>query len=135
MTPYLFAYGSLLTGDGPAVVHQILSRDARLMSNGYIQGRLYMLDGYPGAVPSPTGKDRIYGKVFRLLNPGKVMGVLDGYEAYFPDNPRRSEFIRARTSVVLTLARKRVQAWVYWYNGVVKTRQRIATGDYVAYQR
>jgi len=134
MTPYIFAYGSLLTGDGPDQVHQVLSRYTRLLSDAYIHGRLYMLDGYPGAVPSLIGKERVYGKVFRLLNSDKVIDTLDEYEDYFPDAPRRSEFIRARTSAVLMPSHKRTQAWVYWYNAAIKTRQRIATGDYVAYQ-
>ena len=92
-----------------------------------------MLDGYPGAVPSPTGGDNVYGKVFRILNVDKVMREVDEYEAYFHNNPRRSEFIRARTSVVLSPSQKRIQAWVYWYNGAVKNRQRITAGDYAAY--
>jgi gamma-glutamylcyclotransferase (GGCT)/AIG2-like uncharacterized protein YtfP len=82
-----------------------------------------------------TTGDRVFGKIYRLTNVELVMRVLDRYEACFPHNPRRSEFIRTRIPVVLTPSQKCIPAWTYWYNGSTKTKQRIAAGDYVAYHR
>ncbi len=134
MSPCLFAYGSLLTADASDHIQSVLSNYCRLLGNGCIQGRLYMLDGYPGAVPSLSSKDRIFGTVYRLLNVREVLRVLDEYEAYALDNPSGSEYIRARTSVVMMHPQKRIPAWVYWYNGEITTRPRISSGNYIEYR-
>ena len=134
MTPCLFAYGSLLTGDAPAQVLNALSRHGRVIGEGHIQGRLYMLDGYPGAVSALSSNNRVFGRVYRLLNLREVLRVLDEYEAYNSNDHQRSEFIRTRTSVVLSPSQKRIPAWVYWYNGEIKNRSHIPSGDYKSYR-
>lgn len=134
-SPALFIYGSLLTrGAGPSV-NRLLARHGRCLGDGHMRGRLYQLNGYPGAVVSPRREDKVFGKVIRLRNVSRVTAALDAYEAYLPDRPRASEFIRTRTMVTLAHSGRRLPAWVYLYNGSIRYKRRIATGRYNAARR
>lgn len=93
-----------------------------------------MLDAYPGAVSALSSKDRVFGRIYRLLNTRELFRVLDEYEVYYSNDPKRSEFIRARTSVVMTPSQKRIPAWVYWYNREIKNKPHIPSGDYTSYR-
>lgn len=130
----LFIYGSLLTGSGGKRLDRLLAKHGHPVAGGYVRARLYRLEGYPGAVPSSSKAHKVYGRVLRLRNFDNVIRVLDKYEAYTAGNPGRSEFRRARTSVVLIPSGKRLPAWIYFYNRSTKSKPRIATGDYASYR-
>lgn len=131
MSPtYLFVYGSLLTGSGLPVVDRLLPWYGDDLGAAAMRGRLYRLSGYPGALPFGGRGDRVFGRVFRLRGFRRVIRRLDAYEAYFPQRPAASEFIRAVTVVTLLDPGRRVPAWVYLYNGSVRGRRRIYSGDY-----
>ncbi len=126
----LFVYGSLLTGSGLPHIDRLLPGLGDELGGAVMRGRLYLLDGYPGALPSHRRCDAVFGAVIRLRDFGRVIRRLDEYEAYYPAHPARSEFIRTRTVVTLVSTERRVPAWVYLYNGSIKGRRRIRGGDY-----
>lgn len=127
---HLFVYGSLLTGSGLPTVDGLLPGHADDLGAAAMRGRLYQLSGYPGALPFGGRGDRVFGRVFRLRDFRRVMRRLDAYEAYFPQRPAASEYIRAMTVVTLLDSGRRMPAWVYLYNGSVRGRRRIHSGDY-----
>lgn len=133
--PALFIYGSLLTGSGLPAVDRLLPKYSRCLGAAVMRGRLYLLDGYPGALPSFRCQDRVLGRVVRLRDAERVIRRLDDYEDFRRDRPKRGEFIRARTVVTLLSSGRRLPVWVYLYNGCVKDKRRIPEGDYPGFRR
>ncbi len=130
--PYLFVYGSLR----PAVGHPMLrrlQRDAHWMAGGYCTGDLYDLGSYPGAVIRPESAGRIYGDVFRMRSPRRLLSVLDRYEGCGSRAPAPREYSRVNIEVIT--AGKRIKAWMYVYNRPVQEKNRIPSGDYLTHSR
>jgi len=133
-TPYLFLYGSLLTGTPDRLLNKQVRRLLRHAPTATIQARLYNLGHYPGVIPSAARTDRVYGRVITLANP-RLLRQLDRYEDYIADEPAKSEFIRILMPAQLLPSRKYSDCWVYTYNGDISGKQRILSGDYVRYKR
>lgn len=119
----LFVYGSLLPG---LPLHPLLA-SAIPLGPGRIQGRLYDLGEYPGAVEVPDGT--IHGEAYRLPEPGRLLARLDVEEGYDPANEAGSLFRRRRIPVTLADGRV-VTAWVYLYAGPLERVVPIPSGDY-----
>lgn len=129
----LFVYGSLRSG----LLNPILSHISRyfvLDGMGAIQGELYDIGEYPGAIPG-TGDELIVGEVYHIAHIEEfeqAMIALDDYEGLLvepgeiPLFRREPEHILFQNSTVL--------AWVYWYNHALTNEPRIESGDYVAYK-
>ena len=130
--PFIFAYGSLLTGTGNRRFDAWLSRASYSYSAGFIHARLYNLGAYPAAVASSGKDEKVYGTVLRLRRPD-ALDRLDRYELYRPDAHHHSEFLRRLTQVTLIPNRHAFTCWVYFYNGPLKGRPRIRHGDYAAH--
>ena len=125
--PFLFVYGTLMQGFDSLENWQ--SRvQAEFVGRGKIQGRLYDLGRYPGAIRAAS-EHLVRGEVYKLRNPANALDILDEYEGFFPLHPERSSFVRAVTSVVMDDGREK-EAWVYFYNGPVDESKLIAGGDY-----
>lgn len=118
----LFVYGSLLPG---LPLHPLLA-SAIPLGPGSIQGRLYDLGDYPGAVGAADG--RVHGEAYRLRDPG-LLALLDDEEGYDPANEAGSLFLRRRIPVTLADGRV-VMAWVYLYAGPLERVVPIPSGDY-----
>lgn len=131
----LFAYGSLLTGSGLPRVDDLLAAHADDLGAAVMRGRLYLMTGYPGAVPSCHAGEWISGRVFRVRDFSRLIRRLDAYEDYFPARPAASEFVRARSVAMLRATGRRVPVWVYLYNRRVNGRRRLYDGDYAAWIR
>ncbi len=129
MNPHLFVYGSLMSSAGHAMGER-LRREARLVGEATIQGRLYKISWYPGAVASGDPGERVHGEVYALDNPGRALAWLDDYEGIAPGNPDPSEYERAERPV--RLASGEVLAWVYLYRGDVAKLSQILDGHWVA---
>lgn len=104
--------------------------DAKLTyaGRGSIEAALFDLGIYPAAIPAPGGL--VWGEVYAMAEPERVLAALDDIEGYRPDDPDRSLYTRSRTQVTLpdgTLE----PAWVYFYNAPLGKAQRIASGDYL----
>ena len=104
--------------------------DAKLTyaGRGSIEAALFDLGIYPAAIPAPGGL--VWGEVYAMAEPERVLAALDDIEGYRPADPDRSLYTRSRTPVTLPDGRLE-PAWVYFYNAPLGKAQRIASGDYL----
>ncbi|MEJ2010260.1 MAG: gamma-glutamylcyclotransferase [Acidobacteriota bacterium] len=124
---HLFVYGTLRKGFRS---HEMLRRlHAQSVAGGHVQGRLYDLGNYPGAVESASETDRIHGEVYILPNAAQAFRVLDRFEGYDPAKPGCNLFERQETTVVLA-GGGRMRAWIYWLGSCHQGRRRVPSGDY-----
>ncbi|WP_064042072.1 gamma-glutamylcyclotransferase family protein [Methylomonas koyamae] len=123
---YLFVYGSLRRKPGACSNHPLLA-GCEWFGPAALAGRLYRLDGYPGAVDA--GRGRIQGEVYRLRNGRRTLAALDLYEECTRRFPQPHEYRRVRRPVRLAGGRV-LSAWVYLYNRPTADLSPIAGGDY-----
>ena len=129
---YLFAYGTLLTESPDRTIDQLISEFLRPKCRAYVQGRLYDLGTYPGAVLSPDRSEKIFGQVFTVERPRQVLPTLDAYEGYNAHYPHRSEFVRRDTTARQLPGQRPLTVWIYYYNGYPRGGRRLLSGDYLA---
>lgn len=115
----LFVYGTLRRGASS----DLSSNDGvSFLQRDHINGKIYRLGWYPGAIASPShfcpGRPSIVGDLFRILSED-VPPQLDAYEGY-PDLYNRIETETASGHHV----------WVYTYNYGVKDSDLIVSGDW-----
>ncbi len=124
MADVVFVYGTLRKGRSH---HGVLSRlRAQWLGKGFVQGKLFDLGRYPGALPDHRPAARVYGEVYRLPSPGRALKVLDAFEGCSLMNP---QFVRGQTTVALGDGRK-LKAWIYWVHNLGVRGRRIFSGDY-----
>jgi gamma-glutamylcyclotransferase (GGCT)/AIG2-like uncharacterized protein YtfP len=134
MADYLFVYGTLLPGRGPAALRPVLAR-LRDVGPGTTCGRLYHLGRYPGC-KLIDGDEVIAGRVLELPDDPEVLRVLDAYEGYDPAGEATSLFIRRRCQVRVTTDDGRtIDCWVYEYNRDLGKATHIPGGSYADWQR
>jgi len=121
----LFVYGTLLNG---FPLHYHLQKSSvKYLGEGHVEGTLYDLGAYPGAVPSASSS-KIKGEVYELTDPKKLK-ELDEVEGYNPSNPKRSLFVRRRTNVKL-VSGQTIPAWMYFLPRMPTKGDLIESGDY-----
>ena len=127
MDPLVFFYGTLMAGFDRRSKAGV---DAGLafIGRGWIEAALFDLGIYPAAIPAPGG--RVWGEVYRILDPDPVLATLDEIEGYSADSPDRSLYLRRETDVTLEDG-TRARAWAYFYNAPLGQARRIASGDYL----
>ncbi|MEZ4600768.1 MAG: gamma-glutamylcyclotransferase family protein [Syntrophotaleaceae bacterium] len=128
---HLFVYGTLR----PSLRHpalRLLAEGAELLESGRMQGSLFEIAGYPGAVPSDDPADQVLGEVYRLTDPIAVLSRLDEYEEAADRFPAPREYRRERVEVTLANG-ETVMAWVYVYNRPTDGLIRIVGGDYLKF--
>lgn len=130
---FIFVYGTLRKGTA-APMHRILARHGKFVADGFMQGRLYDVGDYPGAIESDSPGDRVYGELYRIANGGVVLPILDQYEGCTGKFPAPHEYIRNKLPVT-RLGGGKVSAWVYLFNHDVSGLERIASGDYLKHLR
>lgn len=124
---HLFVYGTLRKRFAS---HDILRHlGAQFLAEGFVQGVLYDLGEYPGAVPRASDASRVRGEVYRLRNGVKAFKVLDRFEGYKAENPAQSLFERKEVTVTLA-GGKQVLAWIYWLGKLSGTKRRVLSGNY-----
>ena len=126
---FLFVYGTLrkpIASD----MHPMLAGGCEYYSEGIMQGTLYEVCGYPGAIQSNSPNDKVFGELYQLLDRDRVLARLDEYEECSGRFPKPHEYIRRQVSIEL-IGSEAVVAWVYLYNREVSTLQKILSGDYL----
>ena len=113
MNSYLFVYGSLMSTVGHRMGAR-LRREARRIGAATLQGRLYRVSWYPGAVDSPDPAQRVHGEVWTLDDPKVALAWLDAYEGIVPGRSERGAFRRVERQVWLATGAE-MAAWVYLY--------------------
>ena len=118
----LVTYGTLLRRFER---HGVLGveEDLEFVTRTRLNGELYNLGAYPGAIP---GDGIVCGELFRIHRPGAIRRI-DRYEGYNSDREEASLFVRRRVSLNVPTDET---AWVYWYNGDVSEYERIPSGDW-----
>jgi gamma-glutamylcyclotransferase (GGCT)/AIG2-like uncharacterized protein YtfP len=126
-THFLFVYGTLMKG---------LQEDwqtkvgARLVGRGRINGKLYALGEYPGAISTAADSgEYVKGELYEVKDAELATRILDQFEEYFPRQPQKSLFVRIIAPVTLEDGRRQ-NAWVYVYNQPVDETTLIPSGDY-----
>jgi len=125
---FLFVYGSLMRGTSQDI-HPLLALNAEYVCAGMLQGRLYRVDYYPGAVKSQDVSDRVRGELYRLHEPGDLLAHLDQYEECAPEFPEPTEYVRCKESILIDNGES-VRAWVYLYNWPLTELERIESGAF-----
>lgn len=129
-TDLIFVYGSLLP-KAPHNRYHLLG-PVTSVGPGSLNGRLYSLGDYPGAVASEHPQDFVRGEIYRLENPAEALARLDRYEGFVPMSPDGCEFVRTTAEITLDQGGERV-AWVYYYNLPLDGLLRIERGDYLQF--
>jgi len=91
-------------------VGDIIRANATYVGEGAIQARLYAFDyseggktgRYPGAVPTKTDEDRVFGEVWDIISPDAVYPATDHYERCSQDWPTPHEYVFQELPVQLT---------------------------------
>ncbi len=111
---HLFVYGTLTRGSRSPFAALLAAR-ARFIGDAWLPGRLYRLGHFPGAVPDPAAKSRVWGNAF-LIRHSALLAALDRYEGCGASECFGSLF--QREAVRVTLANgKEVDAWIYRFTG------------------
>ncbi len=130
---YLFVYGTLRRNLGKPT-YNLLANGADFIGNGYLFGKLYEIDNYPGLKISQSGakgRDKVFGEIYRLRNIN-IFNVLDDYEECSNKHPKPHEYVRTKTRAYLDNGKK-LNVWVYEYNYDTKNLEQIKSGNYVDY--
>jgi len=126
---FIFVYGTLRRA-AATPMSNLLTRHCSHFADGYLQGRLYQVNGYPGAIESDEPTDRVYGELYTLVNPCQVLPELDNYEECTGKFPEPHEYTRKKLPITLA-GGVCITAWVYIYNHSVVNLPRINSGDYL----
>jgi gamma-glutamylcyclotransferase (GGCT)/AIG2-like uncharacterized protein YtfP len=130
MNSYLFVYGSLMSTAGHRMGAR-LNGEARRIGAASMQGRLYRVSWYPGAVDSTDPAQRVHGEVWALDDPKRALAWLDDYEGIAPGRGASGEYQRLERLVRLATGTEEV-AWVYLYQGDVMRLAVISDGRWRA---
>jgi gamma-glutamylcyclotransferase (GGCT)/AIG2-like uncharacterized protein YtfP len=129
MTVHLFVYGTLMR----RVRHPmaaLLAAQADFVGEARYRGRLYMVAHYPGVVPSMAEDDVVFGDVYALRHPTRLLPRLDAYEGCAPSSPKPVQYVRTLQTVTLD-DNSAIDALVYVYNRPVAGLTRIRSGRFV----
>lgn len=126
---YLFVYGTLRRACNHALLKEI-DHYANYVSTATYQGNLFLIDTYPGAVPSVNPNDLIQGEVYCLTSEGCLLGLLDDYEECSPKFPRPAEYYRCLQNIQL-INHHSVDAWIYLYNHQTQNLKQIMSGNFL----
>ncbi len=129
---YLFVYGTLLSEYGNIESHEWVKKFAEPMGKAMMEGKMYMVDYYPGIIPCQSGeKYFVKGELYRLKEPDKLFSLLDRYEEYNPMDPAHSEYVRKKAKVILKSDKQEYEAWVYYFNQSVEDLEFMPKGDFI----
>jgi gamma-glutamylcyclotransferase (GGCT)/AIG2-like uncharacterized protein YtfP len=126
---YLFVYGTLRK-DYDLKPKNKVAEDLQYVGQGKVGASMYDIGRYPGAVRSAAG-DEVIGDVFLVIDPERVLKILDRYEGIRVDGGP-SEFVRRRSRIRLRNG-KEVMAWVYWYTFDLSKKVKIKHKNYLNY--
>lgn len=132
MTENLFVYGTLLSGLGHPM-HEVLDRYAHFINPGYINGKLYTVNDYPGLILSNNSRKVVWGEIYRVDNATVVFDLLDQYEGCSARSPRPYEYQRNLVTIQ-DVHNDGMLAWCYLYKRPVYHGQLIPAGDYLAFR-
>ncbi|MDD1606234.1 MAG: gamma-glutamylcyclotransferase [Methylococcaceae bacterium] len=126
---FIFVYGTLRK-EIAANMNDILSCYSNYFSDGYLQGKLYEVNGYPAVIESNNPQDKVYGEIYKILNSRLLLPELDAYEECTQLFPHPHEYSRKKLAITL-FDGHHISAWVYIFNRNVENLIAIKSGDYL----
>ncbi len=135
MTGYLFVYGTLRKELVARTTPELAAMMQSLPFIGYgqIQGQLYDLGEFPGAILGDNFPTKIYGEIYELPNPQEFLEALDVYEGFIPGELEASLFARVKEKIISTNGEE-FSCWLYVYNDWVLNGTLIENGDYLIWK-
>ncbi|MDH5325460.1 MAG: gamma-glutamylcyclotransferase [Gammaproteobacteria bacterium] len=127
----LFVYGTLRRYFGGKVQTR-LAQCSQFVGEATMQGLLYEIDGYPGAVESSEPAHCVFGELYALVQPS-TLSWLDRYEECGCEFPYPQEYERKLIDIVMYTGEPQT-AWAYIYQRKTGNLQRIESGDYVRFK-
>ena len=128
MIDYLFVYGTLMRSSWHKM-SRLLAQSAEFVGEATFQGRLYLIEDYPGIVASDDPAEQVFGEVYRLRHSTGVLAELDRYESCGPGFSEPTEYLREVRLVQLT-GGGTLEANMYVYNWPVQESHRILSGRF-----
>ncbi|MBS2099298.1 gamma-glutamylcyclotransferase family protein [Carboxylicivirga linearis] len=128
---FLFVYGTLLHKVDSRMAN-FLKANAKKIGSGYMIGRLYEINGYPGVIKSTNTEDKVFGNIFELDDTDMVFKELDQYEEVGIEFKQPNEYKREQITAYFEDG-KNMNCWVYTYNHSIEKLTRIESGDYWSY--
>jgi gamma-glutamylcyclotransferase (GGCT)/AIG2-like uncharacterized protein YtfP len=126
---YLFVYGTLMQ-DFKNEMSKFLASHSQFIAHGYFNGKLFEVDGFPGAILSEYKEDKVYGSIFKLNDNESIFKVLDVYEGI--DATSKVPDLYKRNIITSFLENGEIlQTWVYIYNLSTTNLVQITSGKYV----
>ncbi|WP_315835090.1 gamma-glutamylcyclotransferase family protein [Bradyrhizobium prioriisuperbiae] len=129
MTVHLFVYGTLMRRARHPMA-AMLAANADFVGEGRYAGRLYMISHYPGVVPSTMAGDVVFGDVYVLRHPSRLLRRLDVYEGSGPLSQKPVQYVRRLQTIALGDG-KTLEAFVYVYNRPIAGLTRIRSGRFL----
>jgi gamma-glutamylcyclotransferase (GGCT)/AIG2-like uncharacterized protein YtfP len=127
-TEFIFVYGTLRKQIASDMYH-VMANHCEYFSEGVMQGTLYEVCGYPGAIESSDANDKVSGELYEMLDRKLVLALLDEYEECSESFSMPHEYSRKPISIEL-IGGGSVVAWVYLYNHDVSNLRQIISGVY-----
>jgi gamma-glutamylcyclotransferase (GGCT)/AIG2-like uncharacterized protein YtfP len=124
----LFVYGTLRYGNENAM-RKLLTRSADFVDYATYQGKLFLVDDYPGAIASEHPNDIVQGEIYKLYRPDVLLPILDHYEECGVGFIQPTEYLRKLQPVQLRTG-EILSVWTYLYNKPTNPLQEITTGDF-----
>ena len=125
---FLFVYG-LLRASIPHEMSDWLRTSASYISEAFFQGRLYLIESYPGAVPSDEADERVFGDLYQVSHT-VAFDTLDTFEGIGADFAAPTEYVRQEVPIKLPDGTT-LLAWIYLYNWSLEGKKRILSGDFL----
>lgn len=128
----LFVYGSLRSGfRSPA--YEYISQFFNFIGEAKVKGKLFDMGSYPAAIPA-NEETFIAGELYVIRDESEfswAIGQLDDYEGVNVESDEVQLYRRELAEAII--ADKNIIAWMYWYNGDVKGKPEIVSGDVLEY--
>ena len=129
LNPLVFVYGTLRRS-AQSSMSMFLAARSTFISEATFQGLMYLVDYYPGVIPSRNPHDMVKGEVVKLDHPLQTLFRLDQYEGCSLDDPKPHEYLRSQQQVTLANGQLCV-AWLYLYQSSVTQLPPISQGDFL----
>ena len=126
---HLFVYGTLMK-DFENEMSQFLASHSQFIASGFFYGKLYEVDGFPGAILGNDKTNKVYGSILRLFDTAKIFKVLDAYEGIDATSSEPDLYTRCIVNANL-VSGEIIPSWVYIYNLPVSKLTPIPSGKYV----
>ncbi|WP_114940341.1 gamma-glutamylcyclotransferase family protein [Mucilaginibacter endophyticus] len=126
---FLFVYGTLLQPGNEFADY--LNKHCKFINKGKVNGRLYDIGEYPGAVIDNAEALFIHGAIFIMDEPQTILEVIDDYEGIGEAYDHPQEYTRELVKIQTVNGAE--NCWMYIYNLPVSTHRQIIGGDYMLY--